>query len=130
MRSACYVTLFTMLHDLRLTALHFNENVLTLNFHRKLFLRGIGVVAIHAGSDIKLPPVPRAGDDRTFDFAFAQRPSLVRADLIHRMKRPVEIKDRNPLVTNFHTSSLANGNVTCLGHFDKITHEADPPQSE
>jgi hypothetical protein len=41
----------------------------------------------------------------------------------------IEVEDRDPLVANFYTFDLTSGNFTCLGHFDKITHEEDTPQS-
>lgn len=53
------------------------------------------IQAMSAGRHIKLPPMPRTRDDISVQSTPGQRPTRMRTNPVHRLKRPRNIKQRN-----------------------------------
>lgn len=63
-----------------------NPDVRALHFDSEVRLRQIGVQAMPACGDIKLPAVPGTGDDATIQLPLGQRTTSMRADSIERVE--------------------------------------------
>ena len=53
-----------------------------------------------SAAHVEAPGVPRTGHDRTFDPAFGERPALVRAGVVDRVKLAADVEDRDLVVAD------------------------------
>src|SRR5690606_32722749 len=76
-----------------------DEDVVPLDPHRKGWMPQGRARLMLAVANVKLPAMPRAGDDRAAKGALAERSPLVRTDAIECIERAVDVEqgDDSPL---------------------------------
>src|SRR6516165_5729404 len=78
-----------------------DEDVAALDLH--IVARDLQIVGdALAGAHVVLPGVPRTGDDAAFEVALAERPAAVRALVVQRVERAVDVEERDLLPVHRH----------------------------
>src|ERR1041384_1665666 len=88
-------------------SLRLDEDVVPIDPHGELRDAGFGEVGRVSLYHVELPEVPGAAHHRAVEDPLAERPSLVRADAIHRMEDTPDVEQRDPAAVGDHRAPRA-----------------------
>lgn len=78
-----------------------------------------------AAGDIKLPAVPRAGEDLATEHSRAQRPTLMRAESINGVVDAIDVCQRHHPVTRYPFNTATWGAVAFSSYVEPFRHHAN-----
>ena len=76
-----------------------------------------------ARADVKLRTVPGAGDLVVAEFAVGERPAVVCADVVDRIKDALDVKDRHHVAIDFNECLARVGNLGDVSDTDVVGHD-------
>src|SRR5881396_2829261 len=103
--------------------MNINQDLTTFDFHRKRRMHERLTRLMLSRRHIELKAVPRARDDAAGEFAFAERPALMRADAVESVKSPCDIEQRDDPVTGDILTALAGRKLAFCGDSNPVGHE-------
>lgn len=100
-----------------------DEHVIPVDLNRKRLLTDVAIQTVVTIRDIKLPSVPRTGDNPLGQGAFSKRTASVRTDAIESMNASLHVEQSNdpPLHGNLAGTSL--GQIRQTRNLDRLAHD-------
>lgn len=103
-------------------SLQSHQNLVPLDLYRKLAVDEGFAGLMLPRTHIELPPVPGAGDDAALQFAFAERPPLMRANAVESMDCPFDIEESHDSVSGYTLFGRSRGKFMDVGNLVPGSH--------